>query len=100
MRQFLILMVLALATAAANADVEYTKEAFEGAQKRNEKIILDFAADWCPTCKVQARTLKKLEDKGHMKGITLFKVNFDKENELKQSWECFKKCVTSFNLVG
>ena len=85
MKQCFLLLSLMLATAAANAEVGYTKDAFEDAQKRNEKIVLDFAADWCPTCKVQARTLKKLEDKGLLKGITLFKVNFDKETELKQA---------------
>ncbi len=69
----------------ASADTPYTKEAFESAQKRNEKIVLDFFADWCPTCQVQAKTLKSLDEKGELKGITLFKVDFDKEEELKKA---------------
>lgn len=85
MKQMFVVFTLVLATGIASAETPYTKEAFEGAQKRNEKIVLDFFADWCPTCKVQARSLKKLEEKGQLKGVTLFKVNFDKETELKQA---------------
>lgn len=85
MKKMLLIFSLMLFGHMAIADVVYTKEAFESAQKRNEKIILDFFADWCPTCKVQARSLKKLEDQGQLKGVTLFKVNFDKETELKQA---------------
>lgn len=85
MKKMFLIFSLMFFGRMASADVFYTKEAFENAQKRNEKIILDFFADWCPTCKVQARSLKKLEDQGQLKGVTLFKVNFDKETELKQA---------------
>lgn len=66
-------------------DTPYSKTAFDSAQKRNEKIVLDFYADWCPTCKVQAQSLKKLEDKGELKNLTIFKVDFDNEEALKKS---------------
>ena len=83
--KYTVLVIGLLMSFWTHAETSYTKEAFEAAQKRNEKIILDFFADWCPTCQVQARSLKSLEAQGELKNITIFKVDFDKEEELKKA---------------
>ena len=69
----------------ADGDVPYSPAAFTAAQKNNEKILLHFHADWCPTCKVQKEDLAELEKEGALKGIDLMTVNYDKETELKKT---------------
>ena len=80
-----VFLSLLFVSTSAFADTPFTKSAFESAQKRNEKIVLDFYADWCPTCKVQAQSLKKLDEQGELKNLTIFKVDFDNEEALKKS---------------
>ncbi|NCN11075.1 MAG: redoxin domain-containing protein [Leptospira sp.] len=64
---------------------EYTKEKFSTSQKNNERILLHFHAEWCPTCKSQAKALDSLELEGKLKGIKIYRVDFDKEDEFKSS---------------
>jgi peroxiredoxin len=78
-----ILAVLAF-TAAAWAEVPFKLDAFQQSQKNNEKILLHFHADWCPTCKAQKKVLSKLSQEGALKGITVYEVNYDEETAFKK----------------
>ena len=66
------------------AETPFTLEAFHQSQQNNEKILLHFHADWCPTCKAQKKTLSKLENDGVLKGITFYNVDYDKETAFKK----------------
>lgn len=79
----LIAFVFAISN-AAHATVPFSRSAFEAAQQKNEKIILHFHADWCPTCKAQAKTFEHLEAEGALKGLTLMRVDYDKEKDFKK----------------
>lgn len=85
MRTFVFFFLIALSAGVALAEQPYSKEAFEKAQKNNEKILIDFYADWCPTCRLQRKSLKRLEEAGKLKGISIFIVDYDKEEDLKKS---------------
>ncbi len=69
---------------AARAETPFTPENFQAAQKNNEKILLHFQADWCPTCRTQKEKLAGLEKDGVLRGIKLFSVDYDKETEFKR----------------
>lgn len=62
----------------------FNAEAFQKAQKGGQKILLHFHADWCPTCRVQQKTLSTLEKAGATSGITIFTVDYDKETDFKK----------------
>lgn len=59
---------------------DYSPEAIKNAQW---KIVLFFHADWCPSCKA---TDKDILSKNVPENITILKVNFDKEIDLKQKY--------------
>ena len=48
-----------------------------------EKVILDFWAEWCGPCKMVAPVLEELSAES---GVKLVKVNVDEEQELAQSF--------------
>lgn len=69
----------------AHADfVAYEPQAFTAAQKNNDKILLHFSADWCPTCRAQRDSLSQLEKAGKLKGLILMLADYDKESDLKK----------------
>lgn len=60
-----------------------TSKSFHEEQKRSEnKTLLLFFADWCPTCKTQKKVLAQLENE--LKGVQVIEVDYDKEDELKK----------------
>ena len=77
----------------AQASQPFTIEAFHQSQKRDEKILLLFHADWCPTCKLQKKVLGKLEQEGALKGLTIYDVNYDKETEFKKEMKVTHQSV-------
>lgn len=79
------IFILAMVTSLmAWADKPFSLEAFHQSQKLDEKILLHFHAEWCPTCKVQKTVLKKLDGEGFLKGVTVYTVDYDKETDFKK----------------
>jgi peroxiredoxin len=78
---FLALLVFG---SAYSAEVPFNLEKFRQSQKQNEKILLLFFADWCPTCKAQKKVLSKLDQEDFLKGLTIYEVNYDQETEFKK----------------
>jgi thiol-disulfide isomerase/thioredoxin len=51
----------------------------------NEKVVLDFAADWCPSCRAFERDV--IENEANIpSNLTILKVDYDKESELKKKY--------------
>ena len=76
-----LLAAAALAQAAAQP---FDKARFETALAQGKPVIVDFAADWCPTCKEQKPIVDALMQEPRRKDITLFVADFDKETALKK----------------
>ena len=75
-----------LCTAAAFAgELPYDKAAFEKALAEGKPVIVDFFADWCPTCKAQKPHVQSLLGEPKMKSVTLFIADYDKEKDLKKA---------------
>ncbi len=76
--------LLAVAALAQAAVQPFDKAKFETALAQGKPVIVDFAADWCPTCKEQKPIVDALMQEPKRKDITLFVADFDKETALKK----------------
>ena len=69
----------------AQAYPKYEKGQYEAALKSGAKVLLHFHADWCPTCIKQEKVLNALSGDSSLNGISLLKVDYDHEDELKKT---------------
>ena len=76
--------LLCAATAWAG-EQPFDKAAFDKALAEGRPVIVDFFADWCPTCKAQKPHVQSLLGEARMKEVTLFIADYDKEKDLKQA---------------
>ena len=71
--------------ARAVAYTEFSRTAYEE-KLGNEPMILFFHANWCPNCKLLDALLRGQSDR--LTGdVTLFKVEYDREKELKTKYD-------------
>lgn len=102
-------LVLAVATCAAHAltVTPYTPEAVSQALSEKKPIALDFHADWCPTCRAQAKSLNQLKSVPNL-DVTVFVVDYDKNVALRKQLKVsaqstivvFKAGKESARLIG
>ena len=76
------LLLAALASGAA--EVPYDKASFDAALAQGKPVIVEFAADWCPTCRAQKPIVQSLLKEAKLQPVTLFNANFDTEVALKR----------------
>ena len=55
---------------------------FKELQSGNNRVFVDFYADWCGPCKMMLPVLEKISDEMSDTGVTFVKVNADEEREL------------------
>ncbi|WP_373506238.1 thioredoxin family protein [Aestuariivirga sp.] len=77
-----------LASAAAGAGLigfgppafaaSYSDSAFEAAQAAGKSIILEFHADWCPTCRAQSPAVRSVMSSKY-DDFAIFTVNYDSQ---------------------
>lgn len=73
------------AFAAHALDVRpYTPAALSAAQQAGKPVAVHFHADWCPTCKLQQRSLAELKREKQL-DMSLLVVNYDREPELRRT---------------
>jgi thiol-disulfide isomerase/thioredoxin len=81
----LVLAVLAHALPAHALDiVPYQAEAFERARATGQVTALQFHTQWCPVCVMQERGLRAMQDDKSLDRVTVFQVDFMKEDALRQ----------------
>ena len=72
------------ATVALAAELPFNKARFDAALAAGEPVVVDFQADWCPTCKAQKPVVQGLLKDPKYGSLTLFVANYDTEKELKK----------------
>ena len=83
MKQFLIIITVFLtvisAPVFASQTLLYRPGLIQEALDNGEIVFVDYFANWCPTCKSQARVLAKLrnENPKYDEVLTFVKVNWD-----------------------
>ena len=80
-----IFSALLCAASAWAGELPYDKAAFDKALAEGKPVIVDFFADWCPTCKAQKPHVQSLLGEAKMKDVTLFIADYDKEKDLKKA---------------
>ena len=80
-----IFSALLCAATAWAGEQPYDKAAFDKALADGRPVIVDFFADWCPTCKAQKPHVQSLLGEAKRKDVTLFIADYDKEKDLKQT---------------
>ena len=80
-----IIAAFLFAAAAWAGELPYDKAAFDKALAEGKPVIVDFFADWCPTCKAQKPHVQSLLGEAKMKDVTLFIADYDKEKDLKKA---------------
>lgn len=65
--------------------VIYSKTALDQILKDNGQALLFFYADWCPTCRAADKSIQK-DHTLLPKGLTILKVNYDTEVDLKRQY--------------
>ena len=76
--------LFALASNALTID-DYSPAAIKKAEAAGSSYALVFHADWCPTCKAQAKVFNQLKSDAALKNVTIYNVDYDGETELKKT---------------
>ncbi len=66
-------------------EAAYDKAQFEKLIAEGKPFVVDFFADWCPTCKTQKPLVQALIADPKFQQITILVADFDKEKELKKA---------------
>ncbi len=70
----------------AGAYQDFSQTAYDSALADGKTVILDFHADWCPTCQVNEPIIKSVFSTNTDTNIVGFKVNYDTEIGLKKAF--------------
>ncbi len=70
----------------AGAYQDFTQPAYEAAIADGKTVILDFHADWCPTCRANEPIVESVFSSNTDTNIVGFKVNYDTEIALRRAF--------------
>ncbi|HSY27626.1 MAG TPA: thioredoxin family protein [Burkholderiaceae bacterium] len=83
---FLLSLTLFASSLAAHAgETPFVQSQYEQLIAQGKPVIVDFYADWCPTCKAQKPVVEDVMHNPKLQGVTLFLANYDQEIALKKS---------------
>jgi thioredoxin 1 len=83
---------LMLMTAPAVASEEpFSAATFDRLLANGQPVVVDFHADWCPTCRAQAPIVKELLSTPELKNVTVLIANYDTELALRKSLNVAKQ---------
>lgn len=76
-----ILVVLTTAPALASAAEPFSEARFESLQRDGALVLVDVAADWCPTCAKQAEVIRGYREARPDVPLHVLRVDFDDQKE-------------------
>ena len=84
---FVLALVFVPALASADAIVPYDAAEFAAAQAAGRSILLQFHADWCPSCAAQRPVLDELALTERFGGFVRFNIDWDTQKDLVRQFE-------------
>jgi len=63
---------------------EYSADRFEALMARDEPVMVEIYAPWCPTCLLQHRALMTLHEENRAPKIRAIRVDFDRDVEFRE----------------
>ncbi len=70
----------------AGAYQNFSQAAYDAALTDGKTVILDFHADWCPTCRANAPIIEAVFSSNSNTDLVGFQVNYDTEIALKKTF--------------
>lgn len=67
--------------AFATVGLPFEQARFEALQREGRPILIWFHVDWCPTCKVQDRILRRLTALPELRRLTILRVDYDHQKD-------------------
>ena len=86
---FILMGLISIAAFAGSAP--FDKAAFDKAVAAGEPVIVQFHAEWCPTCRAQTPIVAELLRDPKMKDVKLFIADFDAEKDLKKALKVYSQ---------
>lgn len=72
-----LLLTLAAGAAMAAEPHKYSQQEFDRLAHAGKPVVVDIAADWCPTCKAQKPIIDRLSRDASLQEVTVLTVDFD-----------------------
>lgn len=69
----------------------YSKVEFDKAIAAGKSVVVEFHADWCPTCKKQAPIVKEIAADPAYKNFVFLKADYDKDVDAKKAMNVTKQ---------
>ncbi len=83
----LLLLSISAHIAFAGEIKPYSQGEFDKLAVAGRPILVDFRADWCPTCAAQAPVIRDLVAQSKYKDLTVFTINFDTDTALLKAYK-------------
>ncbi len=77
--------LLLLSSSALAGEQPFSEAAFNRLLATGQPVVVDFHADWCPTCRAQAPVIKDLASSPEYSNVTVLIANYDTELALRKS---------------
>lgn len=88
----IVLFAVITGSLSAYADLKaFTKAEYDTALKAGRTVVVDFHADWCPTCRKQEPLINEIVKSKGYENIVALKANYDDETDLKRSLNVSKQ---------
>lgn len=75
-------LAIMVAPISAFARSSFSEAEFESAAKSGKTVLIEFHADWCPTCRAQEKVVNTLVGQPDFSNVIVLRVLFDTEKNL------------------
>jgi thiol-disulfide isomerase/thioredoxin len=82
---FLTTALILLTAPAMAGEQPYDAATLQRLLAAGQPVVVDFHADWCPTCRAQAPIVKDLLSTPELKNVTVLVADYDTEQALRKS---------------
>jgi thioredoxin 1 len=75
-------LLVSLAPLPALARDVFSEKAFDAAAASGSPVLIEFHAEWCPTCRAQEKVINSFKFNPEYKGLVILRVDYDTEKSL------------------